>query len=259
MRLVLVLGTNNEYSIVNRIADDIGQNIKMSNLSFEKIYLSKSNIEYCSGCRTCFKKGFCRYDLYDDLQTINEKLKNADVIIFISSVYFHNVPGKLKTLIDRLSYKAHLLEYSDKLGFTIVTTFSTGADIVKDYLSKFQINLGMQNVNNFIFVEKDLNYMDFILETSECIKVGILDGFYFDQYLNTIFNVYKSEYNNETLSLYKELNYFPENEIKYWNQNWIKRTQSFKEFRNRKIKSDYLFNEDKAFLKSLESLEVEHE
>jgi len=53
----------------------------------------------CQACDACFLEGRCPYQ--DDLAGVYEKLREADVWIFSSPVYYDGVSGQLKTFFDR--------------------------------------------------------------------------------------------------------------------------------------------------------------
>ncbi len=58
------------------------------------------NIEPCKELIVCEKKGFC--PIKDDMdKSIYGFIKNADIVVLASPVFFYNVPAQLKALIDR--------------------------------------------------------------------------------------------------------------------------------------------------------------
>lgn len=65
----------------------------------EKIYLANQTINFCRGCLSCQKNGTCI--IKDDMITINEKMKTSDVIVFVTPIYFYEMSGQMKTLLDR--------------------------------------------------------------------------------------------------------------------------------------------------------------
>lgn len=69
--------------------------------NIEQIDLAKMNISSCRGCFACWKvtPGKCCID--DDMKKIIEQILYADVIIYSFPLYYFNVPGILKNLIDR--------------------------------------------------------------------------------------------------------------------------------------------------------------
>ncbi len=64
------------------------------------IILRDYNLGYCKACYLCEKTGKCFQN--DGMNEINEKLVNADVIVFATPVYFYSMSGQLKVMIDRL-------------------------------------------------------------------------------------------------------------------------------------------------------------
>jgi len=65
----------------------------------EFVTLQDKEIKFCKGCLACQKLGTCV--IKDDSNEIVEKMKNADVIAFASPIYYYEMSGQLKTLIDR--------------------------------------------------------------------------------------------------------------------------------------------------------------
>lgn len=65
----------------------------------EKISLRNKQIQFCRGCLVCQKTGECI--IQDDANEIVEKMKNADIIVFATPIYFYSMCGQLKTLLDR--------------------------------------------------------------------------------------------------------------------------------------------------------------
>lgn len=74
-----------------------------SNNSFkvEKFDISKMDISPCRGCFSCWKDTPGKCYIHDDMEKILEKLLWADLIIWSFPLYYFNLPGKLKTVIDR--------------------------------------------------------------------------------------------------------------------------------------------------------------
>ena len=64
-----------------------------------QIEVSELEINPCTGCGTCEKKGFCIFD--DDMEEVYSLLRQADLIVISTPIFFYSVPAKLKALIDR--------------------------------------------------------------------------------------------------------------------------------------------------------------
>ena len=63
--------------------------------------VSSLNFDFCKGCMACRSKEKCVLK-DDDAHRIAEEIKNCDMIIAGTPVYWGNMNGKLKSLFDRL-------------------------------------------------------------------------------------------------------------------------------------------------------------
>lgn len=70
-------------------------------LSIDELHVASMNIAACKGCFACWQKtpGICC--IKDDMQKVIGKLIDADLILWSFPLYYFNVPGILKNLIDR--------------------------------------------------------------------------------------------------------------------------------------------------------------
>lgn len=65
----------------------------------EKVCLYGKDIRFCQGCLACQKTKRCA--IRDDLEVVLEKMRRADVIAFATPIYFYEMCGQMKTLLDR--------------------------------------------------------------------------------------------------------------------------------------------------------------
>ena len=70
-------------------------------ISIDELHVASMNIAACKGCFACWQKtpGICC--IKDDMQKVIEKLIDADLILWSFPLYYFNIPGILKNLIDR--------------------------------------------------------------------------------------------------------------------------------------------------------------
>ncbi len=87
----------------------------------ETVSLRCKSIGFCRGCFACVKLGRCV--IGDDAVEIAEKMRNADVLVFATPVYYYSVSGQLKTMLDR----ANPL-YGGDYRFTDVYLLATAAE-----------------------------------------------------------------------------------------------------------------------------------
>ncbi|PXF54887.1 MAG: flavin reductase [Deltaproteobacteria bacterium] len=61
--------------------------------------VARMSITPCQECGTCEKEGFCPID--DDMQQIYPLLRNADLIVMATPIFFYGATAQMKALIDR--------------------------------------------------------------------------------------------------------------------------------------------------------------
>lgn len=67
----------------------------------ELISLKGKTIKFCIGCLACQKTQQCVWK--DDAVAIAEKVKNADTLVFVTPIYYYEMSGQMKTLLDRMN------------------------------------------------------------------------------------------------------------------------------------------------------------
>ena len=67
----------------------------------ETISLKGKEIKFCIGCLACQKTQRCIHK--DDAVWIAEKVKEADTLVFVTPIYYYEMSGQMKTLLDRMN------------------------------------------------------------------------------------------------------------------------------------------------------------
>ena len=65
----------------------------------ETVSLRGKRIEFCRGCLACQSGATC--PLHDDAAAIVERIVAADAVAFATPIYFYEMAGQMKTLLDR--------------------------------------------------------------------------------------------------------------------------------------------------------------
>ena len=89
------------YSFIEGFKNEYTGNEERESISIDELHVASMNISACKGCFSCWQKtpGVCC--IKDDMQTVIGKLIEADLILWSFPLYYFNVPGILKNLIDR--------------------------------------------------------------------------------------------------------------------------------------------------------------
>lgn len=65
----------------------------------EKICLYDKTIGFCKGFLACLQSHRCV--IHDDADTIAQKMRTADVLVFATPIYYYEMCGQMKTMLDR--------------------------------------------------------------------------------------------------------------------------------------------------------------
>ena len=110
---------------------------KKLNAELEVINLTKLNIEPCKACYACLYGEECKIE--DDVNLVYERIKESDVILICSPVYWLDATGKMKALIDRQFMAIPYLNDFSKKYAAIITPY--GFEELKGWASSTHIIL----------------------------------------------------------------------------------------------------------------------
>lgn len=100
MKKVLVISSSlRDRSNSEALADEFARGASDAGNEVVKITLKGKDIRFCRGCLTCQRTQGCI--IGDDAPAIVGKMHDADVIAFASPIYYYEMCGQLKTLLDR--------------------------------------------------------------------------------------------------------------------------------------------------------------
>ena len=102
MSNVLVISTSlRAKSNSDILAERLIAGTKDAGHQVEQISLKGKTIGFCKGCLACQKTQKCVQK--DDAVMIAEKVMNADTLVFVTPIYYYEMSGQMKTLLDRLN------------------------------------------------------------------------------------------------------------------------------------------------------------
>ncbi len=122
MKKVLIISTSLRQNANSEIlAKETEKGARDAGHQVEFVTLKDKEIKFCKGCLACQKLGKCVIN--DDANEITLKMKEADVIVWATPIYYYEMSGQMKTLIDR----ANSLFATGK-NFSEVYVITTSAD-----------------------------------------------------------------------------------------------------------------------------------
>ena len=102
MKKVVVISTSlRPGSNSHALAEQFAEGAKAAGHQVELVSLRGKDIKFCVGCLSCQKTGACIFK--DDVPAIMERVLGADVVCWATPIYYYEMSGQMKTLIDRMN------------------------------------------------------------------------------------------------------------------------------------------------------------
>ena len=102
MSKVLVISTSLRLkSNSDALAESLIRGARDAGHEVEHISLKGKDLKFCTGCLACQKTQQCV--LKDDAVRIAERVKASDTLVFATPIYYYEMSGQMKTLLDRLN------------------------------------------------------------------------------------------------------------------------------------------------------------
>ena len=134
MKVLLVNGSPHENGCTYTALAEVAKALNENGVDTEIVWLGKTAIDGCRGCRACAKLWKCVID--DKVNEFMEKAVEADGFVFGSPVHYASAGGALVSFMDRLFYSS-----SRKLAYKpaacVVSCRRGGASATFDVLNKY--------------------------------------------------------------------------------------------------------------------------
>lgn len=97
---IMIISTSlRNFSNSEILANAFATGTKLAGNQVEFVSLKEKSIQFCTGCLACQTTGQCW--IKDDMNSLLERMKKADVLVFATPIYFYELSGQLKTFLDR--------------------------------------------------------------------------------------------------------------------------------------------------------------
>ena len=141
-------------------------------MEVEEIHLNRKKLNHCMACGNgwgnCRAEGKCI--LNDDFAEIYPKLKEADGIIFVSAVYWHDMTECMKAFVDRLRRceTGHNHFLKDKRVLLVACAGGTGNGAIEclHLMEEACRHMGMRAYDRIPVIRFNQDYMLPALETA---------------------------------------------------------------------------------------------
>ncbi len=99
MRIVVLEGSPNKKGSSNLLADAFIRGAKEAGHAVEIIDAAHADLHPCTGCVHCGYEGPCVQK--DDMELFRKQILRADMLVFVTPLYYYGMSAQLKILVDR--------------------------------------------------------------------------------------------------------------------------------------------------------------
>lgn len=102
MKKVIIISTSlRPGSNSQALAEQFAKGAEAAGHQVELVTLRGKEIRFCVGCLSCQQTGACIFK--DDVPAIMDSVLNADIVCWATPIYYYEMSGQMKTLIDRMN------------------------------------------------------------------------------------------------------------------------------------------------------------
>ena len=118
MKVLVLTGSPHVKGTTAALADAFCEGALSAGHHVERFDAGRMKIGPCLGCMACRKEGGACVR-HDDMEKIRPALLEADVVVFVSPVYYFGITSQLKAVIDRFFAVNGQLRESKKTAYLI--------------------------------------------------------------------------------------------------------------------------------------------
>ena len=124
---VLVISTSLRHnSNSEKLARSFAEGAKAAGNEVEIVSLTGKTIAFCKGCFACQSIGRCVID--DDAIAITDKIAVAEVVVWATPIYYYEMSGQMKTMIDRAN-ALYVKDYQFRDVYMLSCAAESGEDV----------------------------------------------------------------------------------------------------------------------------------
>lgn len=99
MKIMVFEGSPNKRGSSNLLTTEFIHGAKAAGHLVQTVDAAHAEIHPCTGCIHCGYEGPCVQK--DEMNRIREMILDADMLVFVTPVYYYGMSAQLKTLVDR--------------------------------------------------------------------------------------------------------------------------------------------------------------
>ncbi|MGI6003688.1 MAG: flavodoxin family protein [Lachnospiraceae bacterium] len=149
-KIVILNGSPRKKGNTSALVSAFREGAESAGNEIAEFFLSDMDIHGCKGCFGGHSSRECPCVQKDGMADIYPKVKEADVVVLASPLYYWNVSGQLKTVIDRLfaleEGDGQMLRGHDRAGVLLMAAEGFGFEDSRDYFDHLMEHLQWKNL-----------------------------------------------------------------------------------------------------------------
>lgn len=134
MKIIVLNGSHRKNGATASILGEMVSALKQyPNVQLEYIHVADLELQYCTGCCSCYKTGHCIF--HDDVEKLSQTIGEADALIIGSPTYASNISGQLKVIVDRGHFVIEQLLHG-KYAISVTTYENYGGSSASKFLNR---------------------------------------------------------------------------------------------------------------------------
>ncbi len=135
MKILLVNGSPKRDGSTHASLSIVASELEAAGIETEMIHVGHKPIHGCIACFKCKQQGKCVFN--DVVNEVADKFRAADGIVVGAPVYFADMPGTLKSFLDRLFFSLDAEDKRMKVGVAVVVSRRSGSVHTLDSINHY--------------------------------------------------------------------------------------------------------------------------
>lgn len=153
-KIVILNGSPRKKGNTSALVKAFTEGAESAGNSVTEFFLNNMNIHGCQGCFGGHSRKECPCVQRDDMDQIYPAVKDCDVIVLASPLYYWNMSGQIRTAIDRLfaleEGDGNLLRGHDRASALLMAAEGHGFDDVTLYYHHLLEHLQWKNIGDVL-------------------------------------------------------------------------------------------------------------
>ncbi len=156
MKILVLTGSPHKDGTTSILAEAFRKGASEKGHTVDTLDCARLKINPCIACNNCLRHGVCVWT--DDMHKVEEAVRNADAVVFVSPIYYAGVTAQMKLVMDRFySFDSVFSGNKPKIGLITAAgeeELSTTCAAVKQFDSLIKYwgteKIGMVNAYNAV-------------------------------------------------------------------------------------------------------------